>query len=87
MRLLLDTSAYSAFMRGHAEISAAVQGNELTGAVRSTKVSGFGYLVFVFRPFSEFRAVGYLLLESCFLSHSLLKFLYPKRKLDNPRLK
>jgi len=28
MRLLLDTSAYSAFMRGHAEISAAVQGNE-----------------------------------------------------------
>jgi len=28
MRLLLDTSAYSAFMRGHAEISAAVQSNE-----------------------------------------------------------
>ena len=28
MRLLLDTSAYSAFMRGHAETSAAVRGNE-----------------------------------------------------------
>jgi hypothetical protein len=28
MRLLLDTSTYSAFMRGHAEICAAVQDNE-----------------------------------------------------------
>jgi hypothetical protein len=28
MRLLLDTSVYSAFMRGHAKICAAVQDNE-----------------------------------------------------------
>jgi predicted nucleic acid-binding protein len=28
MRLLLDTSAYSAFMRGHAEVRAAVRTNE-----------------------------------------------------------
>jgi predicted nucleic acid-binding protein len=28
MRVLLDTSAYSAFMRGHAEVVAAIQGND-----------------------------------------------------------
>ena len=33
MRLLLDTSAYSAFMRGHAEIRSAVQDN-VTGELR-----------------------------------------------------
>jgi tRNA(fMet)-specific endonuclease VapC len=28
MRVLLDTSAYSAFMRGHADVVAAIQGND-----------------------------------------------------------
>jgi tRNA(fMet)-specific endonuclease VapC len=44
MRLLLDTSAYSAFMRGHAEISAAVQGNEeifLNSVILGELIAGF----------------------------------------------
>jgi len=44
MRLLLDTSAYSAFMRGHAEISAAVQGNEeifLNSIILGELIAGF----------------------------------------------
>jgi tRNA(fMet)-specific endonuclease VapC len=44
MRLLLDTSAYSAFMKGHAEISAAVQGNEeifLNSIILGELIAGF----------------------------------------------
>ena len=44
MRLLLDTSAYSAFMRGHAEICAAVQGNEeifLNSVILGELIAGF----------------------------------------------
>jgi len=44
MRLLLDTSAYSAFMRGHAEINAAVQGNEeifLNSVILGELIAGF----------------------------------------------
>jgi tRNA(fMet)-specific endonuclease VapC len=44
MRLLLDTSAYSAFMRGHAEISAAVQSNEeifLNSVILGELIAGF----------------------------------------------
>jgi len=44
MRLLLDTSAYSAFMRGHAEIRAAVQSNEeifLNSVILGELIAGF----------------------------------------------
>jgi tRNA(fMet)-specific endonuclease VapC len=44
MRLLLDTSAYSAFMRGHAEIKAAVQSNEeifLNSVILGELIAGF----------------------------------------------
>ena len=44
MRLLLDTSAYSAFMRGHAEICAAVQDNEeifLNSVILGELIAGF----------------------------------------------
>ena len=44
MRLLLDTSAYSAFMRGHAETSAAVRGNEeiyLNSVILGELIAGF----------------------------------------------
>ena len=44
MRLLLDTSAYSAFMRGHAEIRAAVQSNEeifLNSVIFGELIAGF----------------------------------------------
>ena len=44
MRLLLDTSAYSAFMRGHAEINAVVQGNEeifLNSVILGELIAGF----------------------------------------------
>lgn len=44
MRLLLDTSAYSAFMRGHAEIKAAVQSNEeifLNSIILGELIAGF----------------------------------------------
>jgi tRNA(fMet)-specific endonuclease VapC len=44
MRLLLDTSAYSAFMKGHAEISAAVQVNEeifLNSVILGELIAGF----------------------------------------------
>jgi tRNA(fMet)-specific endonuclease VapC len=44
MRLLLDTSAYSAFMKGHAEISAAVQSNEeifLNSVILGELIAGF----------------------------------------------
>src|SRR3972149_9295325 len=44
MRLLLDTSAYSAFMRGHAEIRSAVQSNEeifLSSVIVGELIAGF----------------------------------------------
>lgn len=44
MRLLLDTSAYSAFMRGHAEIRAVVQDNEeifLNSVILGELIAGF----------------------------------------------
>jgi len=44
MRLLLDTSAYSAFMRGHAEIRSAVQSNEeifLNSVILGELIAGF----------------------------------------------
>ena len=44
MRLLLDTSAYSAFMRGHAEIRVAVQSNEeifLNSVILGELIAGF----------------------------------------------
>ena len=44
MQSLLDTSAYSAFMRGHAEISAAVQSNEeifLNSVILGELIAGF----------------------------------------------
>ena len=44
MRLLLDTSAYSAFMRGHAEIRAVVRSNEeilLNSTVIGELMAGF----------------------------------------------
>ena len=44
MRLVLDTSAYSAFMSAHAEISAAVQGNEeifLNSVILGELIAGF----------------------------------------------
>jgi predicted nucleic acid-binding protein len=44
MRLLLDTSAYSAFMRGHAEIRAAIQDNEeifLNAVILGELIAGF----------------------------------------------
>ena len=44
MRLLLDTSAYSAFMRGHAEISSAIRGNEeifLNSIILGELIAGF----------------------------------------------
>jgi predicted nucleic acid-binding protein len=44
MRLLLDTSAYSAFMRGHAEIRSAVQANEeifLSSIIVGELIAGF----------------------------------------------
>ena len=44
MRLLLDTSAYSAFMKGHAEIRSAVQGNEeifLSSVIIGELIAGF----------------------------------------------
>jgi tRNA(fMet)-specific endonuclease VapC len=44
MRLLLDTSAYSAFMRGHAEIRSEVQANEeifLSSVILGELIAGF----------------------------------------------
>jgi predicted nucleic acid-binding protein len=44
MRLLLDTSAYSAFMRGHAEIRSVVQANEeifLSSIIVGELIAGF----------------------------------------------
>ena len=44
MRFLLDTSAYSAFMRGHAKIRSAVQSNEeifLSSVIVGELIAGF----------------------------------------------
>jgi predicted nucleic acid-binding protein len=65
MRLLLDTSAYSAFMRGHAEIRVAVQSNEeifLNSVILgeliagSSKTGGGGKTKMSFEGFSHLLA-------------------------------